>query len=169
MHLRYCKILLLAANAFFLLLVVFNNITDYGSNYAFVENVLNMSTTFPDNAAMWRAIENPVIYHTFYVSIIGWEALAMVIIGIGTWKLWQAREDKAELFNMAKKWGCYGLTVSLLQWYVAFLTVGSEWFLMWQSESWNGQDAAHRMFVVMGVCLVLLALKDEDITELQRA
>lgn len=163
MHLRYCKIALLATNAFFLFLVVLNNITDYGSNYAFVENVLNMSTTFPDNNAMWRAIENPLIYHVFYIGIIGWEALAMGVIGFGSWQLWKARSEDAATFNKAKAWGSVGLTISMLQWYIAFLTVGAEWFLMWQSESWNGQDAAMRMFLVMGICLIFLNLKDDSL------
>ena len=37
-----------------------------------------------------------------------------------------------------------GLTLALLMWLVAFLTVGGEWFLMWQSKTWNGQEAALR-------------------------
>jgi predicted small integral membrane protein len=34
------------------------------------------------------------------------------------------------------------LTLSLLMWLMAFLSVGAEWFLMWQSKDWNGQEAA---------------------------
>jgi predicted small integral membrane protein len=47
-------------------------------------------------------------------------------------------------------------------WLVAFLTVGAEWFLMWQSRSSNGQEAAFRLFTVMGIILVFLALPDSD-------
>jgi len=163
MSIRYCKIALVAASFFFLFLVVFNNLTDYGSNYAFVEAVLSMNTTFEGNAGMWRAIESPVIYHIFYAGIIGWEALSMALIGWGTLVLWKARSGEAKAFNKAKSFAVVGLTSSMLQWYVAFLTVGAEWFLMWQSSSFNGQGAAHRMFVVMGVSLVFLALKDEEL------
>jgi predicted small integral membrane protein len=46
---RCSKILLVASVALFTTLVVFNNITDYGSNYAFVEHVLRMDTVFPNN------------------------------------------------------------------------------------------------------------------------
>jgi len=45
----------------------------------------------------------------------------------------------------------------MLMWLVAFLTVGGEWFLMWQSRQWNGQDTAFRMFTVIGVVLLLVA------------
>jgi predicted small integral membrane protein len=55
-----------------------------------------------------------------------------------------------------------GLTVGLLQWLVAFLSVGGEWFLMWQSKIWNGQDAAFRMFAVIGIVFILLVLPDTE-------
>jgi predicted small integral membrane protein len=165
MPIRLCKIALSAASAFFLFLVVFNNVFDYGSNFAFVENVLGMSTTFEGNKGMWRAIESPVIHHLFYLSIIGWETLALVIIGFGTWKLWQARSASAAVWEKAKNCTVVGHTISLLQWYVAFLTVGAEWFLMWQSQTWNGQSAAHRMFVVMGLVMVFIVLRDRDPAE----
>lgn len=44
----------------------------------------------------------------------------------------------------------------MLMWLVAFLTVGAEWFLMWQSHIWNGQEAAFRMFTVVGIILLFL-------------
>jgi predicted small integral membrane protein len=47
-------------------------------------------------------------------------------------------------------------------WLVAFLTVGAEWFLMWQSKAWNGQEAAGRMFNVIGLLLIYLALPDAE-------
>jgi predicted small integral membrane protein len=39
-----------------------------------------------------------------------------------------------------------GLTLGLLLWLVAFIAVGGEWFLMWQSAEWNGEEAAFRIF-----------------------
>jgi predicted small integral membrane protein len=45
-----------------------------------------------------------------------------------------------------------------------FLSVGGEWFLMWQSKIWNGQDAAFRMFACNGIVLILLVLPDPDLT-----
>ncbi len=164
MLIRYSKIALVASSCFFLFLVAFNNLFDYGSNYAFVEAVLSMNTTFEGNAGMWRAIESPVIHHLFYWSVIAWEATAMILIGWGTWKLWKSKTEGADAFNKAKGIAAVGLTLSMLQWYIAFLTVGAEWFLMWQSQSFNGQDAAMRMFLVMGVSLIFLMMKDDEIS-----
>jgi predicted small integral membrane protein len=47
-------------------------------------------------------------------------------------------------------------------WLVAFLCVGGEWFLMWQSPTWNGQQEAFRMFVVVGIVLLIVMHADTD-------
>lgn len=162
MPIRLCKIALTGASFLFLLLVVFGNVTDYGSNLGFVQHVLDMSTTFPGNKAMWRAITTPAIHHTFYVTIILWETLSCALIGAGTWRLWQARGASSDAWQQAKTLAIVGLVVSLMQWYVAFISIGGEWFLMWQSKTWNGQDAAMRMFLMMGVSLIFLSMRDDD-------
>ena len=43
-----------------------------------------------------------------------------------------------------------------------FMVVGGEWFLMWQSQTWNGQDAAFRMFLVEGIVLLVLLTPELD-------
>jgi predicted small integral membrane protein len=47
-------------------------------------------------------------------------------------------------------------------WLVAVLSVGAEWFLMWQSKTWNGQEAAFRMFTVVGIVLLIVVQPDTD-------
>lgn len=56
-------------------------------------------------------------------------------------------------FHRAKNVSIAALTLSLLMWLVAFLSIGAEWFLMWQSKTWNGQEAAFRMFTVVALIL----------------
>ena len=65
----------------------------------------------------------------------------------------RARSADAAEFNAAKRVPVMALTLSLLMWLVAFLAVGGEWFLMWQSQDWNGQEAAFRDFAVVGLVL----------------
>jgi predicted small integral membrane protein len=48
--------------------------------------------------------------------------------------------------------------MSILLWAGAFLTIGGEWFAMWQSEKWNGTEAALRNFMVSGIALVVVLL-----------
>lgn len=162
MTLRAAKVLLVLAVALFYTFVVFNNLTDYDSNYQFVRHVLMMDSTFPGNHGMWRAINSPALHTAFYVVIITWEAVTMVLCWWGGVRLVQTLRETSAEFNSAKRIAIAGLTVSLLQWLVAFLGVGAEWFLMWQSKAWNGQEAAFRNFAVIGIVLLLVAQPDAD-------
>jgi len=154
--LRTTKILLVACLAFFYTLVVLNNTTDFDSNYEFVKHVLSMDTTFPGNHGMWRALTGTGWHLAFYLGIIAWEAVTMVLLWWGAWKMLRARKGSVTAFGKAAEVAVAGMTLSLVMWLVAFLCVGGEWFLMWQSHTWNGQDAAFRMFVVVGVTLVVV-------------
>jgi len=162
MTLRTIKLLLVFGVAIFYSLVVFNNITDYGSNYEFVRHVMMMDSTFPGNRGMWRAINTPLLHTAFYVSIIIWEMITMLLCWWGGFRMVQALRGTATAFQQAKRVSIAALTLGLLMWLVAFLAVGGEWFLMWQSKTWNGQDAAFRMFAVVGIVLLLVAQPDVD-------
>ena len=159
MYTRYSKVILVAAAALFASLVAFNNLTDYGSNYDFVHHVLKMDTTFPGNRAMWRAVESPALYHASYVLIIAIEILVAVLCWLGGFRLLSAIRD-ANRFNRAKGVAIAGLTLGIVLWFTGFITVGGEWFLMWQSQTWNGQQAAFRFVVVLGLVLVYLVQPD---------
>jgi predicted small integral membrane protein len=162
MTLRTIKTLLVAGVALLYTLVVFNNITDYGSNYEFVRHVMMMDTTFPGNRGMWRAIQSPALHTAFYVSIIAWEAATMLLCWWGASRMALALHAPASAFHQAKRVSLIALAVGLLQWLAAFLAVGAEWFLMWQSKEWNGQEAGLRMFTVLGIVLLLVSQPDAE-------
>jgi predicted small integral membrane protein len=158
--LRIAKILLVLAVALFYSFVVLNNTTDYDSNFQFVRHVLMMDSTLPGNHGMWRAMNSPALHTAFYLSIIGWETATMLLAWWGGIRLARAACATAAEFNSSKNIAIAALTLALLMWLVAFLSVGGEWFLMWQSKIWNGQDAAFRMFTTIGIVLILLAQPD---------
>jgi predicted small integral membrane protein len=159
---RWTKLLLLAAVAFYYTLVVFDNLTDFNSNYEFVRHVLSMDSTFPANHGMWRAIHSSGLHLAFYWMIIVWEFASTVLTWWGVAHLFRALHQPASVFNMKKRIAVIALTVSLLMWMVAFLEVGAEWFLMWQSATWNGQQEAFRMFAILGVVLIVLLQGDVE-------
>jgi predicted small integral membrane protein len=160
MILRTVKILLVFGVAILYTLVVLNNITDYNSNYQFVRHVLMMDSTFPGNRGMWRALNTPLLHTAFYISIIAWETITMILCWWGGIRMARMRRESAAVFQQSKGISIAAMALSLLMWLVAFLAVGGEWFLMWQSRMWNGQDAAFRMFTVIGVVLLLVAQPD---------
>jgi predicted small integral membrane protein len=153
---RTAKALLLAGIALFYTLVVFNNLTDFHSNYEFVHHVLLMDSTFPGNHGMWRSISSPTLYLAFYWSIIAWEIVTTILLWWGVAKLVEALRRSSIAFNTAKRISIAALTVSLLMWLVAFHAIGGEWFLMWQSHTWNGQEDSFKNFVEVGLVLLIL-------------
>jgi predicted small integral membrane protein len=159
---RSAKLLLLAGIAYYYTLVVFNNLSDFNSNYEFIRHVLSMDSTFPGNHAMWRAMPWPAIHLVFYWTIIAWEFATGVLAWWGVIRLARALRGPADAFNAAKRLPVAALTLSLLMWLVAFLDVGGEWFLMWQSRAWNGQEEAFRMFMIVGFVLLLLLQPDTE-------
>jgi len=160
---RMAKTLLLAGIGLFYALVVFNNLTDFGSNYQFVRHVLSMDNTFPGNHGMYRALPSSAWHLAFYIAIIAWEIATTVLLWWGCVKLMRALRLSASKFNAAKRIPIMALTLSLLMWLVAFLSVGGEWFLMWQSREWNGQEAAFRNFAVVALVLLVLLQPDTDL------
>ena len=162
MTIRASKALLLCALGFYYALVVFNNTNDYNSNLMFVRHVLLMDTTFPGNNGMWRAIHAPVVPLLFFASVVVWETVTGILCWWGGIRLLRNLHSTAATFNDAKKLGVLALTLSLVMWLTAFLSVGSEWFLMWQSKQWNGQQAADHMFAVVGILLLYLVMPDVE-------
>ena len=160
---RYAKIVMVLALAAFAFMVTFNNITDYGSNYAFVQHVLSMDTTFPDNAAIYRAITNPTLWHAGYWLIIAGEGLTFVLFLIGGIAMFGARRASAAAFEASKKWAIAGATVGFHVWFFGFMVVGGEWFLMWQSDIWNGQDAAFKFYMAILGVLIFVNQPDPEI------
>ena len=162
MIVRLSKCALLASVGLFFTLVVFNNTTDYDSNYQFVRHVLMMDSTFAGNHGMWRALNSHRIHTLFYLSIICWEAATALLSWWGTARLLRSLNAPALVFHRAKSVAIAALTLGCLLWFVAFLSIGGEWFLMWQSKTWNGQDAAFRMFVVLALILLYLSSPEKE-------
>ncbi len=162
MLIRYSKILLVAAIALFASLVAFGNITDYGSNFAFVHHVLLMDTIFPTATIKYRAIDSVVLHHAAYIVIIALETLTAILCWWGAGRLLgNVRAPGAE-FNRAKSIAIAGLTLGFLVWQVGFMSIGGEWFGMWMSQQWNGVPDAFRFFITIGVVLIYLVQRDDD-------
>ncbi len=161
---RFAKILLVGALASYAFIVAYDNIVDYGSNYEFVRHVLSMDTTFPHNALMHRAITNESAWSAAYALIIACEWLTCVLLVIGVLAMLSRLRAPAALFNRAKAWAMAGLIVGFGLWFFGFLVVAGEYFAMWQSQTWNGQEAAFRLTTVILGVLIFVGLPDGERT-----
>ena len=159
---RLAKIALLAAIGGFALIVAYDNMVDYDSNYAFVRHVLSMDTTFPDNAAMDRAITDPRLWSAAYAVIIAVEWLTGALAIVGALVLLVRLRAPAAKFNSAKACAIVALTVGFGLWFFGFLVIAGEYFAMWQSRTWNGQQAAFRIVAIILGVLIFVALPDND-------
>jgi predicted small integral membrane protein len=160
---RLAKIVMVAAIALFATLVTFGNLTDYGTNFVFVQHVLSMDSIFPDSTITYRAITSPALHHAAYALIIATEAATALLCWIGTAALLRRLKAEAASFNRAKTFAVIGLTLGFLLWQVGFMSIGGEWFGMWQSAKWNGVPSAFRFVVVILAVLIFVAMRDEEI------
>jgi predicted small integral membrane protein len=157
--LRGAATFLVAANALYLLLVAFGNITDFAANQAFVQHVLAMDTTnfgAPvgtglDPRVMWRAVTDPTWQNVAYLGVIAWEVLTGLVLAAAVVVRLRGRHVERG------RWlATLGLVMVLALFLVGFIVIGGEWFQMWRSTSWNGLDPAFRNTVFAMVTLVLV-------------
>lgn len=163
MIIQLSKAALVLMIALFALMVGIHNIIDYDTNFAFVQHVMSMDTTFPDSALRWRAVTSTTLHHAGYGLIIALELLTGILCFWGALRLWRTRCEPAAYFNLSKDMAVAGLICGFVLWFFGFMVVGAEWFQMWQSQTWNGQQAAFRFIVCIGIVLIFLNQKDDEL------
>lgn len=157
---RWAKLIGVLGIALHMSLAAFGNVVDYGTNWPFVQHVLSMDTTFQSPALMWRAITDPTLQTAAYVVIIAAEIAGAVLLWWGLAVLFRARGADAAAFHAAKGLAQFALMWCFAIWVIGFMTVGGEWFAMWQSETWNGQPGATRFAVITGFAMLFLAIRE---------
>lgn len=145
---RLIKIFFGIAVGLYMLLVCINNITDYGANFQFVSKVTGMEDIFSREKNGWRAVDSRVLQHLFYLFIIAWELLITGLVALGVVRMLRGLKAEAVEFKKSGKLLRLGLFLGVILWFTAFVTVGGEWFLMWQSKIWNGQNTAFMLTIV---------------------
>lgn len=139
-------------------LVALNNLIDYEANFTFVRTIMSMTDIFDPVRNNWRGSTNPTLHHVFLTTIIIWEISIALLCGIGGFRqLRHLRVPDNQQFRQAKTLSFYGLILGLGLWLFAFLIVGGEWFLMWQSAHYNAQPTAFHLTTIYLLAMVLLS------------
>ena len=154
MNARLIKILFNSAVGMYISLVCFNNIFSYNANFQFVSVIATMGDTFSKETNGWRSVSNVGVHHLLYITIIGWEIIIATLLWLGVYKMIKAYRENAESFLQAKKFGAWGLSLGVLLWFTVFIAVGGEWFLMWQSKTWNALPTAF----FLTICFLLFLI-----------
>lgn len=159
---RASKILLISGIGCLAFLVAFNNVVDYQSNFLFVQHVMSMDTVSPGNTLKHRAITEPFLHSAVYTLIILCEFVTATLCLSGSWQLLRHINSQAEVFNRAKFLSILGLSCGFALWFFGFMVIGAEWFCMWQSPDWNGQESAFRFVTCIVLVLIYIAQADKD-------
>ena len=162
---RLAKILISLSLALFCLLVAYDNVTDPHSNYEFVQHVMSMDTTFPDNKLMYRSVTNPIFWQIVYALIITTQFVCGVLFLAGAMPMWRMRNASAADFNQAKAYAIAGALLAFLLWFFVFMVIAGEWFAMWQSKDWNAQQSSFRFYLTVLATLIFLSMPDGELNE----
>ena len=159
---RIGKIMAVFGVGLMALLVTLGNITDYYSNYYFVEHVMKMDTIFTNSRIHYRSVHSPFLFHTGYVLLIMLEGFMAFSCFKGVMSMYKKRKSTSVDFHNAKRWAVYGLISGMIVWFIGFEVIGGEWFGMWQSAQWNGLYSADRILTFITLLFISLQLKEDE-------
>ena len=160
-EIRIVKAIMVGCLAIFASLVTFDNLADYDFNFEFVRHVLSMDTIFPDNALTYRRVTSPALWEAAYAVIILGEGLTAAALAGATVVLLRHLRSP-DRFNQGKRLVVIGVGMGFLVWFFGFMVIGGEWFAMWQSPQWNGQQPAFRFYMTMLAVLIFVNQPDAE-------
>ena len=160
---RIAKVVMVGSLAVFAFIVAFDNVTDYVTNFEFVRHVLSMDTTFPENALLYRRITSPALWNLAYWLIILGEGLTSLSLALAAIGLMRRLRSNGADFDRAKRLVFIGSAIGFVVWFFGFMVVAGEWFAMWESRSWNGQEAAFRFYMTILAVLIFVNQTDGDL------
>jgi predicted small integral membrane protein len=161
MNNRLIKIIFGTSISLYMFIICFNNITDYDSNFQFVRMVSGMGDVFSKEETGWRSINSETLHHIMYLFIIAWELTITTLTVTGILKMIKKVKSGSVEFNQSKNLLLTGLSLGVILWFGMFITIGGEWFLMWQSKSWNGQNTAFLLCIIFLLFSVHLNQRDD--------
>lgn len=145
---------LTAITALYMGLAVLGNISDSGTNRAFVEHVLAMDTTFGSPNTGWRAVTDHRLVTAAYLTIIVWESFIVIVL-TAAFLCWSRAIAIQRGFVVACQLSTCGWLMQMILFGGGFIAVGGEWFQMWQSAKWNGMQPALQNFLIASVGIIL--------------
>lgn len=162
MKIRLLKIIFSFAVAFYMTLVVFNNISDPDANYQFVRGVFSMKDIFSEETNNWRAFDSDTLVLLGFITIVSFEVLIAFLLWYGSIAMLRTQRSGHEAYLRAKKYTTLGLGFGVLLWFTLFISIGGEWFLMWQSEKWNALPTAFSLTIIFFLFLTFHQQHDHD-------
>lgn len=140
--------------ALYLLLVAFDNVTNPASNWEFVKGVLSGDGTPDDDGFEWREIHATWAGVVAYVAIIAGETLSGALLLWGGVRGLKRRRSHTA-WEHAQRPVFAGTLAGLLVFFLGFMVIGGNWFVMYLNDKWNGMDPAFQNTVMLLFALTL--------------
>ncbi|NJO67743.1 MAG: DUF2165 domain-containing protein [Rhodospirillales bacterium] len=91
-------------------------------------------------------------------AIIVAEAAIGLAYLVASWRMARAINRSDNAFHEARALTALGLSVAFGLWFVGFMVIAGEWFVMWQSPDWNAQESTFRFYLTnlaVGICVFI--------------
>ncbi len=138
----------------------FGNITDSTSNMKFVYHIFEMDTTYHSPGVMYRAIDSNLMHWLGFWAIVVFEALVAITGYWGLYRLLKNINKSSDVFEKQKTLCFIAMFFAVVIWGFIFQAGGGEWFVSWQSASWNGlRDATRIVLLAVGGGITLRLAK----------
>ncbi|MDI9337716.1 MAG: DUF2165 domain-containing protein [Alphaproteobacteria bacterium] len=153
LNIRIIQSMLSLFMGIYFFIIFLGNITDYNANYFFVKNVLSMKEVFnPENNA-WRSITNSTMHKIMYNFIILTECVCCFLFIFGFLKM--LKNIHTPNFIKQKQATLIAYFITLTLFFLGFICIAGEYFLMWQAKSYNAQPTAFMVTLIAATFLII--------------
>ncbi len=160
---RVAKVIIVGTLALFALVVTFDKFGRLQREFRIRSPRPQYDTTSPGNVLLYRRVTSPALWTAAYGLIVCAEGLTAVTLAVGAIVMVRDLRSDGARFNRSKRIVVIGATLGFLVWFFGLMVIGGEWFQMWQSQSWNGQQAAFRFYMTILTILIFVTQRDDDL------
>lgn len=149
-------VLMVAAYYF---IVGFDNITNptnpNASNWPFVQGVISGDGVPADSGFEWRFIDATWFQAVAYIGVMTAETITGILLLIAGIKGLRASRT-CPRWGHAQKWTYAGGILGLAVFFLGFMVIGGNWFIMYLNSKWNGLEPAFQNSVMTMLMLILV-------------
>jgi predicted small integral membrane protein len=145
--------------AAYYLVVGFDNITNptnpNAGNWPFVQGVISGDGVPADSGFEWRFIDATWFQAIAYIGVMTAETITGFLLLIAGIKGLRA-SPTCPRWGQAQKWTYAGGILGLAVFFLGFMVIGGNWFIMYLNSKWNGLEPAFQNSAMTALMLVLV-------------
>lgn len=153
---RFASVLVAMTAAYYLVVAV-DNVTNPSSNWVFVQGVVSGDGVPPDSGFEWRFVDATWFQVVVYVMIIVGEAVAGAVLAVAAVSGWRTSAD-AIGWQRGQRLTLLGTAIGLGVFFLGFVTIGGNWWVMYLNSSWNGLQPAFQNSVLTLLTVVVVVV-----------